>query len=113
MKLFWYWQKGELLMKPSDIQELCTTINKGMYIQSFHWEREYSIEEDRMQDNLTMSFSPEINYYGEKLFKVKFFDVENLVCDSIFRMIFLCYFVDEAEGEFYFYCVDIEFWWEE
>ena len=87
-----------LFVKQNDINELCAAINKGMYIQSFHWEREYSIEEDRMQDNLTMSFSPEIDYYGEKILKVKFYDVEN---------------VDEAENMFYFYCNDIEYHWEE
>lgn len=118
-----------LFVKQNDINELCAAINKGMYIQSFHWEREYSIEEDRMQDNLTMSFSPEIDYYGEKILKVKFYDVENLVCDDIFKCISrpvitindisaqgyetIRYFVDEAENMFYFYCNDIEYHWEE
>ena len=32
-------------MKQRDVQELCALINKGMYIQSFRWERVYSIKE--------------------------------------------------------------------
>ncbi len=115
-------------MKQNDIQALCTAINKGMYLQSFHREREYSLEEDSIQENLTMSFSPEVNYYGEKLLKAKFYGVDDLVCNSLFDRIFqpivtikdmsvqgyetLSYFVDEAENEFYFYCENIEFWWE-
>ena len=117
------------MMKHSNIQKLCKTINKGMYIQSFHWGRAYSAEEDHMQDNLTISFCSEINYYGEKILKVKFYDVENLICNDVFKCISrpvitindisaqgyetMRYFVDEVENMFYFYCADIEYCWEE
>ena len=115
-------------MKQRDVQELCALINKGMYIQSFRWERVYSIEEDRMQDDLIMAFSPEINYYGEKILKVKFYNVEDLYCDDwFFKCIFqpivtikdislqgyetMRYYVDEAENRFYFYCDELEYGW--
>lgn len=116
-------------MKQSDIQELCTAINKGMYIQSFHWESVYSVENDSMQDDLTIIFSPQINYLGEKLLKVIFYGTDGLYCGNMFQGIFKPviaikdlsaqgfehsrYFVDEVEDEFYFYCDDIEYWWED
>ena len=83
-----------------------------------------------MQDDLIMAFSPEINYYGEKILTVKFYNVEDLYCGaSFFRCIFqpvitikdispqgyetIRYYVDETENKFYFYCDELEYRWNE
>lgn len=72
----------------AEAEELCRLVNAMGYVQGYSWEREYDYVEDRIHPNVTLTFAPHYNHFGEKRLKVTFYDVtEHFISDNLFHMI--------------------------
>lgn len=109
--------------------ELCRLINSMKLVQSVRLENHYDAFEDRFDKNLTMFFSPELIYYGERLLKVTFYKVREADIGEIMGGIYspfieirdiseygwedIHFSVSEIEGHFGFKFGSCEYEWTE
>lgn len=70
----------------STTDELCKIINTMKLVRSVSLENYYSIKRNRFEKVLTVVFSPELVYYGERLLTVRFANAVNADISSILEI---------------------------
>lgn len=111
----------------ADHDELFRLINSMKLIQSLTLENYYDISEGRFDKKLTLVFSPELIYYGERLLKVTFYKVREADIGGIIGGIYgpfveirdiseygwedIHYSISEIEGHFEFKFGSCEYEW--
>lgn len=108
--------------------ELCRIINTMKLVRSVTLENYYNIQRDRFEKVLTVVFSPELVYYGERLLTVRFSNTVNAdiggmlsvyspyveICDiSEYGWENIHYRISEIEGHFDFKFESCSYEWSE
>ncbi len=108
--------------------ELCRIINTMKLVRSVSLENYYNIQRDRFEKVLTVVFSPELVYYGERLLTVRFSNTVNAdiggmlsvyspyveICDiSEYGWKNIHYRISEIEGHFDFKFESFSYEWSE
>lgn len=112
----------------STTDELCRIINTMKLVRSVSLENYYSIKRDRFEKVLTVVFSPELVYYGERLLTVRFANAVNADISSILEIYSpyveirdiseygwenIHYSISEIEGHFDFKFESFSYEWSE
>lgn len=108
--------------------ELCRIINTMKLVRSVSLENYYSIKRNRFEKVLTVVFSPELVYYGERLLTVRFVNAVNADISSILEIYspyveirdiseygweYIHYSISEIEGHFDFKFESFSYEWSE
>lgn len=112
----------------STTDELCRIINTMKLVRSVSLENYYSIKRNRFEKVLTVVFSPELVYYGERLLTVRFANAVNADISSILEIYspyveirdiseygweYIHYSISEIEGHFDFKFESFSYEWSE
>lgn len=112
----------------SSTDELCRIINTMKLVRSVSLENYYSIKRDRFEKVLTVVFSPELVYYGERLLTVRFVNAVNADISDIsgiyspyveirdiseYGWEYIHYSISEIEGHFDFKFESFSYEWSE
>ena len=112
----------------STTDELCRIINTMKLVRSVSLENYYSIKRDRFEKVLTVVFSPELVYYGERLLTVRFANAVNADISDILGIYspyveirdiseygweYIHYSISEIEGHFDFKFESFSYEWSE
>lgn len=110
----------------STTDELCRIINTMKLVRSVSLENYYSIKRDRFEKVLTVVFSPELVYYGERLLTVRFANAVNADISDILGIYspyveirdiseygweYIHYSISEIEGHFDFKFESFSYEW--
>ena len=112
----------------NNTDELCRIINTMKLVRSVSLENYYSIKRNRFEKVLTVVFSPELVYYGERLLTVRFANAVNADISSILEIYspyveirdiseygweYIHYSISEIEGHFDFKFESFSYEWSE